>query len=301
MIQEAGLTGKVILLVLLGVVAAGFIAFWVRALGAGRGAAAPDLRTGPPTPLQLAIGAVTNFFDQLGVGSFAPTTAIYRLLRVVPDRLIPGTLNVGHTPPTFAEAFISIAAIEVDMVTLWLLISASVLGAWLGAGVVSRWPARNIRLGMGGALLVAAGLFLGQVAGALPGGGTAVALGGVRLGVAIGGCFVIGAFMTVGVGAFGPIMVMVSLLGMNPKAAYPIMMGACAFLMPVASIRFVREKAYHPRAALGLAVGGVPFVLIAAWIVVSMDVKYVRWLVFGVVLYTAVTLLNAARRKETVT
>ena len=56
-----------------------------------------------PTPIELVIGFVTDFFDTLGIGSFAPTTAIYKLRRIVPDELIPGTLNAGHTPSAIAD------------------------------------------------------------------------------------------------------------------------------------------------------------------------------------------------------
>ena len=47
----------------------------------------------------LLTGFVTNFFDTLGIGSFAPSTVIFRFRQMVPDELIPGTLNVGHTLP----------------------------------------------------------------------------------------------------------------------------------------------------------------------------------------------------------
>jgi uncharacterized membrane protein YfcA len=89
-------------------------------------------------------------------------------------------------------------------------------------------------------------------------------------------------------------MILVSLLGMNPTAAFPIMMGSCAFLMPVGSLRFIREESYHFRAALGLAIGGVPAVLLAALIVKSLPLWAVRWLVIAVVLYAAATLLRSA-------
>ncbi len=134
-------------------------------------------------PLQLAIGFVTNFFDTLGVGSFAPTTSIYKLLRLVPDERIPGTLNAGHALPTVAQAFIFIAAVSVDPITLVTMIGAAVLGAWLGSGVVARLPRRAIQLGMGAALLVAAALFVLGNVGWIPAGGEALALEGVWLGV----------------------------------------------------------------------------------------------------------------------
>src|SRR4029077_10113529 len=122
-----------------------------------------------PSPLQLGIGALTNFFDTLGVGSFATTTSLYKLGGLVADENIPGTLNVGHMIPTFAEAFIFIKIVEVDMTTLASMIAASVAGAWLGAGVVSRWSRRNVQIGMGVLLLAAAGIMVARATGLSPG------------------------------------------------------------------------------------------------------------------------------------
>ncbi len=248
----------------------------------------------PPTVLQTAIGFVTNFFDTLGIGSFAPTTAIFKLKKLVPDELIPGTLNVGHTLPTITQAFIFITIVEVEPITLLLLIVAAVLGTWLGAGVVSKWPRRNIQIGMGIALLVAAALTLQAIFDKKAAGGTAFELTGVKLLLGIAGNFALGALMSLGIGLYGPCLIMISLLGMNPTAAFPIMMGSCAFLMPVGSARFVREGSFHLRSALGLALGGIPAVLIAAFLVKSLPLYYVRWLVVVVVVYTAVMMLRSA-------
>jgi uncharacterized membrane protein YfcA len=270
-----------------------FLAVWISAMRK-RGFAFPR-------PLELAIGFVTNFFDTLGIGSFAPTTSMFKLWKLVPDERIPGTLNVGHTPPTIAEAIIFIAIVSVAPLTLTLLIAAAILGAWLGAGVVSRWPRRYIQIGMGCALLAAAGLFIAKFSGRLPAGGQSFELHGTLLAIGVVGNFILGALMTLGIGLYAPAMIMVSLLGMSPLAAFPIMMGSCAFLMPVASFRFIKFDAYTLRAGLGLAIGGVPGVLIAAFIVKSLPVKWLYVLVALVVIYTAIMMLRSAlveRRAE---
>lgn len=254
--------------------------------------------TGVPPASNFGLGFVTNFFDALGIGSFAPTTSAFKLFQMVPDRIIPGTLNVGHTLPTIAQAFIYTLAIRVDIVTLVLMIAAAVAGAWLGAGVVASWPKRKIQIGMGVALLVAAALF----AWSNLGGGAAtegtLGLSGVKLGLGLAGNFALGALMTLGIGLYAPCMILVGLLGMNASAAFPIMMGSCAFLMPVASMRFLKARAYAPRMALGLTIGGIPGVLIAAYIVTSLDVYYVRWLVVGVVTIAATMMLRSAVRDK---
>ncbi len=268
----------------------GFTVFFVATLAS----ALKKNRGETPSLLQTAIGFVTNFFDTLGIGSFAPTTAIFKLKKLVPDELIPGTLNVGHTLPTITQAFIFITIVEVEPITLLLLIVAAVLGTWLGAGVVSRWPRRNIQIGMGIALLVAAALTLQAIFDKKATGGTAFELTGIKLLLGITGNFLLGALMSLGIGLYGPCLIMISLLGMNPTAAFPIMMGSCAFLMPVGSARFVREGSFHLRSALGLALGGIPAVLIAVYIVKSLPLYYVRWLVVIVVVYTAVMMLRSA-------
>jgi len=254
--------------------------------------------------LQGGIGAFTNFFDTLGIGSFATTTALFKLWKLVEDRVIPGTLNVGHTLPTAAQAFIYIAIVEVDFKTLAIMIAGSVLGAWLGAGIVASWPRRKVQIGMGGALLVAAALMFITAAQAtfgwtiLPVGGDTLDLQGARLWIGFLGNLALGALMTLGIGLYAPCLILVSLLGMNPKAAFPIMMGSCAFLMPVGSAKFIKEEAYDPRAALGLALGGIPAVLVAAYIVKSLPLTAVRWLVVVVVLYTAFAMLRSAMKES---
>jgi len=247
-----------------------------------------------PKPVLLGIGAVTNFFDTLGIGSFATTTSFFRFLKLVRDEVIPGTLNVGHTLPTITQAFIYIASVDVEMTTLIPLIAASVLGMWLGAGVTCKLPRRKIQVGMGVALLVAATLLLMKIFEKQAEGGLALGLHGTKLWIGIAGNFILGALMSLGIGLYGPCLIMISLLGMSPIAAFPIMMGSCAFLMPVGSAQFIRKGSYNLRAALGLALGGIPAVVIAAKLVVSLDLKYVMWLVVFVVVYTAITMLRSA-------
>lgn len=283
----------VYLLVALALFALGFVAVWLKL-----GKAQSDDDRGPPTPAHLGLGFVINFFDTLGIGSFAPTTAMYRLLKLVPDERIPGTLNVGHTLPTLVQAFFFISVVEVEFTTLVVLIVAAVLGAWLGAGVVAGWSRRTIQFGMGTALLVAAVLFTLTNVGIVPGGGDAVELAGGKLVLAAAGNFALGALMTLGIGLYGPSLIMIATLGMNPKVAFPIMMGSCAFLMVVAGIRFLRAGAYRQRPSLGLTFGGIPAVLIAVLIVKSLPLTAVRWLVTAVVLYTGVTMLRAARHSR---
>jgi len=287
---------KTDLLAALGIVAATYIV--ALALGFRRRWAAAAATPRAPTAGGVATGFVTNFFDTLGIGSFAPTTSIFRFFRMVPDERIPGTLNVGHTLPTIVQAFIFTKAVPVDARTLIVLIGAAVAGSWLGAGFVVSWSRRRVQTGMGLALLAAALLMLLGLFQLTPAGGEAIGLSGGTLLFAAAMNFGLGALMTLGIGLYAPCMILISLLGMNPITAFPIMMGSCAFLMPVASVRFIRSNGFDPRAALGLLIGGIPAVLIAAFIVKSLPLTVVRWLVVVVVIYTAAGLLRAARRER---
>jgi uncharacterized membrane protein YfcA len=283
---------KPILLLLLGLVAVGFAVYWARAARATRGADDASF----PSPFHLAVGFVTDFMDTLGIGSFATTTTLFRLGRGVDDRLIPGTLNVGHALPTVVQALIYITIVRVEMTTLVVLILASVAGAWIGSGKVASWSRRRVRIAVGSALLVAAVIMMFRSLGWLPGGGQRLGLSPALLAAGAAGNFVLGALMTAGIGLYAPCMILVSLLGMNPATAFPIMMGSCAFLMPASGARFVGHGAYDRRAALGLTLGGIPAVLIAAFVVRSLPLDVVRWLVIVVVVYAAGALLAAARK-----
>jgi len=248
----------------------------------------------PPSLALVAIGFVTNFFDTLGIGSFATTTTTFKMLRLVPDEHIPGTMIVGHSLPVVAQALIFIAVVQVEPTVLLSLITATILGGWLGAGIVTRLPRRPIQIGMGTALLAAAFFMTMSQLGLFPSGGTALGLAPGLLWLAIAVNFVLGALIMLGIGNYGPCLVLLSLLGMDPRAAFPIMMGAGALVAMAGGIRFMRAGRYDLRAAIGLTCGGIPAVLIAGLIVKSLPLDVLRWLVLCVVLYAAVMMLRSA-------
>jgi len=251
-----------------------------------------------PTVESIGLGGVTNFLDTLGIGSFATTTAWIKLRRLVPDSFIPATLNAGHCLPTIAQALIFIKLVDVDPVLLAACIASAVAGSLIGAPIVVRLPVRTVQVVVGIALLVAAALYALTNLELLPGGGDALALPAGPFAVAVAAHFVLGALMTFGIGLYAPSLILLSLLGLNPIAAFPIMMGACAFLMPVCGMRFVRAERIDLRVVIGLAIGGVPLVLAAAFLVKSLPLVALRWGVVAVVLYAAVLLLRPATRNE---
>ncbi len=286
------------LLIALAVISVVFVIVWIAYLMRTWHAPGKGEDENPNLLAQIGIGFFTNFLDTLGVGSFATTSSIYKLLNAVPDDLIPGTMNVGHTLPSVVQAFILVAVIPVDFRTMVSMITAASVGAWFGAGTVSGWPKRKIQIGLGLALFAAALLILSSQLKLVPGGGDALGLEGLKFWFAVAASFVFGAIQQLGVGLFAPCMILVSLLGMNPRSAFPIMMGSCAFLMPIGSYRFIKSRRYSPRAAAGLTLGGIPAVIIAAYLVKSLSLGAVRWLVVVVVLYTSAMLLRSAAAEK---
>ena len=282
---------KTVLFVALGLCTLVFLAIWIAEIRRSGREAKPSLR-------DCAIGVVTLFFDTLGIGAFATTTAAFKLWKLVPDEDIPGTLNIGITLPGVVEGFIYMSVVDVDVKTLTLMIVAAAAGSWFGAGVVSRWPRRAIQIGMGITLLVTAGFLLLTQLHVLPAGGDLLGLTGYKLVIAVAANALLGALMTLGIGFFAPCMTVIYLLGMSPRAAFPIMMGSCAFLCAVGSIRFIQERRYRLPSALGIALGGIPGVLLAAYLVKELPLRQLRWLVFVVMLYTAYMMLRSAVRER---
>jgi uncharacterized membrane protein YfcA len=278
---------KLALLAALVVVNVAFVLAWVR--DARRRSVRPA-----PTAGDIAIGFGTDFLDALGIGSFAPTTALFKFRGTPSDELIPGTLNVGHNAAAFMETAVLVTAVAVEPVLLIAMIVSATLGAWLGAGVVSGLPRRAIQISMGVALLTAAIFFVMANFGRFPVGGTAMGLEGWRFGVAVGVNFVFGALMSVGIGPYAPSMVLLALLGLHPLGAFPIMMGTCGIVQPVASLRFFKTGRFAYGPALGLTIGGIVGVLIAIFIVRQLPLLALRWLVIVVVAYAAVSMLRSA-------
>ena len=250
----------------------------------------------PAKPVDFAAGGVLEFFDTLGVGAFAPTTAVYKAVRRMPDELLPGTLNVGYALPTVLQALIFIVVVKVDVTTLLAMVSASVMGSLLGMSLVVRAPRRAIQMAMGTALLVAAGLFVANNLHMLPVGGVATGLAGARLALAVCISFCLGGLMMAGVGFYAPCLLTVSLLGMNPIVAFPIMMTACGLLQPIGGHGFIRSGRYDLGASIALTVAGIPAVLIAAFVVKSMPLEWLRWVVVVAALIAGTQMLAAAGR-----
>ncbi|MEH8120087.1 sulfite exporter TauE/SafE family protein [Aeromonas allosaccharophila] len=256
------------------------------------------LESTPFWPVAL-IGGVANFLDTLGVGSFAVKTACYKQFKLIDDRLLPGTLNGQCVLPTVTQSLIFIGAVAVEPMTLISMMIAAAAGAAWGARHVASFDRQTIRLVMAISLLVVAGLIFAGLLGLFPVGGDAMGLSGYKLAIALLGNFIFGVLMNVGIGLFAPCMTLVYLLGMNPLAAFPIMMGSTAVLSVFSAGTFIRKGAFDAKAVLAVAIFGPIGVVLAAMLVKSMDMEMLKWLVAFIVIYTSWTMYaswRAARR-----
>jgi uncharacterized membrane protein YfcA len=251
-------------------------------------------RPAAPSLEGIVLSAITSFFDALGIGCFAPTTAYFKFRGSVPDELIPATMISGYALAAAVEGFVFITAVQVDPLLLGLSIGASVLGAVLGVSIGARLPVTPIRLAMGLGLLIAAATLALSNLGLMPHGGVATTLPALPFALVVAVSFLLGILMNLGIGNFAPTLIVISLLGMDPRAAFPLMMGSAALLMVTSGARIVATRPLNLRLVLGMALGGVPAVLIAAFIVRSLPLEQLRWGVVVVVTYAGAAMLHAA-------
>ena len=247
-----------------------------------------------PSPIQIAIGFVTDFLDTLGIGSFATTTAAYKMFDVVDDERIVATMIVGHSIPVVAQAFIFLVAVHVDPIVLASLTAVSVFGGWIGAGISSKLPKRAIQITISIGLIMAALFMMMSQLGMFPPGGMELTLSAPKLAIALVINFLLGALLMMGIGNYAPSLILFSLLGMDPRAAFPIMMSSGAMMAMAGGIRFMRTAKFDTRASLGLLLGGVPGVLVAGLLVKSLPLNILRWMIVLVVIYAATMMIRSA-------
>ena len=252
-----------------------------------------------PMAANLAIGAGANFFDTLGIGSFATTTAVLRLFHLAEDDDIPGTLNVGHAIPTMLEAILFVITMNalIDNVTIVSMVLAGGIGAWFGTGIVVRWPKQQIQRAMAIALLATAGFIAMRLLLTLTHeDGGVTAFRGMPLVIAIVASVVIGSLTSLGIGNYAPTMAVTYMLGLNARAVWPIMACSASLILPAAAIRFYRSGRFNKNVALGLTLGGIPGVLVATYLIKSLPLTVVKWMVVAVLLYTSVTLWISSQK-----
>jgi len=251
-----------------------------------------------PTLEALALGAVVNFFDTFGISSFAQTTAWMKFRKMVPDRLIPPTMIAGLTPPAMAESivFLWLLGVRVDPVLLFGAAMATFIGGVVGAPLVVRSRAWIVQMTVAIGLAVAGTANVLGILGQLPVGGTASGLPMGLTIIAIIVSFGLGLLANFGVGNYAPSLVMFSLMGMDPHYCFPIMASGASLMGAGSSMRFIKVPEIDLRIVVGLTLGGIPAVLVAALIVKQMDVAILRYLITVVVFYTAIVMARAAIR-----
>ncbi|MFL6771165.1 MAG: hypothetical protein ACJ8E4_05555 [Sphingomicrobium sp.] len=253
-------------------------------------------RRAVPKAEAIALGAVTNFFDTLGIGSFAPTMAWFKFRKQVPDRLIPCTMLVGHGLPTMAQAliFLILLGVGVDPTLLVGCVIAVLMGALIGVPLVTRARVWVIQAIVALGLVIAAFLYVMTNLHLMPGGGLASSLPMSLMVIAIVANFAFGVLLNFGIGNYAPTLVMLSLMGLDPRLAFPIMAGGGAFAVGGAGVRHITNGEINLKIAIGMAIGGIPAVLVAAFVVKEMPVETLRWLVIAVVLYAAAVMARSA-------
>ena len=253
-------------------------------------------RKAAPNTEALGLGAVVGFFDTLGIGSFALTTTWFKFRRMVPDRLIPPTMLVGLTPPVMVESiiFLTKLGVKVDPVLLFGSAIAVLLGGLMGAPLVARARVWIVQLTVAIGLLLAAIAYAMTNLDLMPLGGTASGLPPLLTVFAIAASFGVGILLNFGVGNYAPTLVVLSLMGMDPRLCFPIMAGGAALMGAGAGARHIQIGQIDLKVVLGLAIGGIPGVLVAAYLVVTMPIELLRWLVFVVVLYAAAVMFRSS-------
>jgi len=253
----------------------------------------------PGNPIAMAISSFTLFFlSTFGISDFAISTVLYRKLKWTSDKKLPGTLNTQCVIPVAVMALSYISSISVELKTLIIAILAQVLGAYIGPRFVVKMNVDLIKKFISVGLLIAAGLILMGKFGVYPSGGNEVGLVGFKL-ISLGILsFVFGALNNVGIGSYALTMATVYALGLNPGVAFPIMMGACTFSVPVGSMQFIKYESYSRKITLFTSIFGSIGVLVAAFIVKSMNVSMLQWLVVAVLIYSAITMISDIRKSE---
>ncbi len=246
----------------------------------------------PGNPIAMAISSFLIFLlSTFGISDFAIGSSLYPRVKWVDDKRLPGTLNTECVIPVAVMALCYISTISVGMATLIIAIAGQVIGAYISPRFVVKLPAKTIKRFVAVGLFIAAGLILANKFGVYPSGGEATALTGGKLALFGVLCLLYGALNNIGIGSYALTMATVYALGLNPGVTFPIMMGACTFSVPIGSMEFVKLDGYSRKITLFTSTFGVLGVLVAVFVVKSMDTALLQWVVAAVIIYSAVTML----------
>jgi len=251
-----------------------------------------QLKNEPGHNLLLAIASPIIFFlSSIGVSDFAVSTVFYRKAKLITDKLLPGTLNTQCVIPVAAMALTFISTIKVDTLTLSICIISQVIGAYFGSRFISKLSLKSIRKLIGTGLIIATTFIIASKLSLIPSGGTAFALSPIKLAIAAMLLSIFGALNNMGIGSYAPTMVTVYALGMDPVAAFPIIMGASTFSIPIGSIQFIKRKEYSRKITLFAATFGLLGVLVGVCFIRKLDISMLQWLIAAILLYSGTSML----------
>lgn len=258
-----------------------------------------ELKEEPGNPVAMAIVSFFMFFlSTFGISDFAIGSSLYPKAKWVSDKKLPGTLNTECVIPVAVMALAYMSSIEVGLLTLVTAIVCQVVGAYVSPRYVTKLPVNQIKRFVAAGLFIAAGLILAGKFGIYPSGGELSSLEGGSLILFALLCMLFGALNNIGIGSYALTMATVYAMGLNPSIAFPIMMGACTFSVPIGSMQFIKLDSYSRKITLFTSTFGVLGVLVAAFVVKSLDVSALLWVVVVVVLYSAITMLKSSFNKE---
>ncbi|TYC49691.1 sulfite exporter TauE/SafE family protein [Weissella muntiaci] len=247
------------------------------------------------------IGLVTDFGDTLGIGSFATTTALFKVTHFLDDdRKLPGTMNAAHAIPVFVEALLFLTAVKIELTTLIPMTLAAMTGAALGTRITANWPVRKMQRWLAIALALAAVFMLIKLV-TNPGQGESLAVHGLHGWWLLLGIFVnfgLGILMTIGLGNYTPELIFFSLMGVNPLVAFPVMMMDAAMIMMTSAVNFVRTGRVEWRGLPAMIIGGTVGVIIAAKLVTFVNMTILSYFIVGIALLTAYNLFRDSRKEE---
>ncbi|MCM6837498.1 TSUP family transporter [Leuconostoc mesenteroides] len=251
--------------------------------------------------LGMLIGFITDFGDTLGIGSFATTTAAFRMTHYIDDdRKLPGTLNAVHAIPVMFQALFFITAVKVELTTLLPMTTAAVIGAYVGTHVTKKWHAPTVQRVTAVALLIAVIIMVVRMI-TTPGSNNSMGVHGLHgwwliLGIVFN--FGIGVLMTMGLGNYAPELIFFSLMGVNPAVAFPVMMLDAALIMPTTALNVIKMDRVSWRGFAGVAIGGVLGVIVATKFFTSMNVDLLNKLIVIVALWTIFGLVRDSMKKN---
>lgn len=253
----------------------------------------------PGNNIFLSISSACIFFlSTFGISDFAISTILYRNKKLVSDKKLPGTLNTQCVIPVAVMALAYISVIKVEPVTLIVCILAQVIGAYIGPRFVVKLEPKVIKKFISIGLLVAAMFILAGKFNLVPSGGNASGLSGVKLIIAAIAIFIYGALNNIGIGSYSLTMATIYALGLNPAIAFPIMMGSCTFAVPIGSMQFIKYGEYSRKITLFTAIFGVIGVLCAVYLVKSLNVSMLQWVIAAVLIYSSISMILEDRKMK---